>query len=129
MRSDILIRVTLIRLALGLISGLGMALAAYLLIAPIIGPPPAFPFQDKVFHALAFGCLTGPGVLVLPRQYLWFWLAHMLALGAGIEFAQSAGDNGRSGDLVDFLADAAGVLSAWGIGRAIRARMEKPAGA
>ncbi len=65
---------------LGAISGLGMALAAWLLIAPTAGPPPAFPFQDKVFHAVAFACLTGPAVLVLPPRYLWFWLAHMVAL-------------------------------------------------
>ena len=60
---------------LGTLSGLGMAMAAQLLIAPDVGPPPLFPLQDKVFHMAMFGCLTGPGVLVLPRKYLWFWLA------------------------------------------------------
>ena len=53
---------------LGVVSGLGMALAAWLFIAPDVGPPPTIPFQDKIFHALAFACLAGPGVLVLPRR-------------------------------------------------------------
>ena len=70
---------------LGIGSGLAMALAAWLLLAPPVGPPPVIPFQDKLLHALVFAALTGPGVLVLPRKYLWFWIAHMAALGAGIE--------------------------------------------
>jgi len=79
---------------IGVISGLGMAMAAQLLIAPDVGPPPMFPFQDKVFHVVMFGCLTGPGVLVLPRRYLWFWLAHMVALGAGSRSCRRAGARG-----------------------------------
>lgn len=86
-----------------------MALAAWLLISPHVGPPPRFPFQDKVFHAICFGVLTGPAVLALPRRYLGFWVAHMLALGAGIEVVQQLDGEGRSGDIIDFLADAVGV--------------------
>ncbi len=114
----------LIGVGLGVISGLGMALAAFLLIAPDVGPPPLLPFQDKLFHAVAFACLTGPAVLVLPRQYLWFWVAHMVALGAGIEVAQSMGDEGRSGDVLDFVADCVGVAAALGVGRWLRGRFE-----
>lgn len=117
-------RETLIGVVLGVISGLGMALAAFLLIAPDVGPPPLLPFQDKLFHAMAFACLTGPAVLVLPRQYLWFWLAHMVALGGGIEVAQSMGDEGRSGDVLDFVADCVGVAAALGVGRWLRRRFE-----
>jgi hypothetical protein len=119
-------RDTIIHLVLGVGSGLAMALAAFLLIAPDVGPPPAFPFQDKAFHAVAFASLTVPAVLVLPRKYLWFWLAHMIALGVGIEIVQSVGDNGRSGSAWDFLADLAGIAVALGAGRAIRARVEVP---
>lgn len=108
-------------IGLGVCSGLGMALAAWLLIAPDIGPPPAFPFQDKVFHFIAFACLTGPAALVLPGRYLWFWLAHMLALGAGIEVVQQLGEEGRSGSVWDFLADTAGVAAAVPVARWIRA--------
>lgn len=110
---------------LGVLSGLGMAVAAYLLIAPNVGPPPAIPFQDKIFHAVMFGCLTGPGVLVLPRKYLWFWVAHMIALGAGIEIVQARGDEGRSGDVLDFIADCMGIAAALGVGRWLRGRFER----
>ena len=111
--------------ALGVVSGLGMALAAWLFIAPDAGPPPAIPFQDKIFHAVAFACLTGPAVLVLPRRYLWFWVAHMMALGGGIEIVQARGDEGRSGDVLDFAADVVGIGVALGMGRWLRARFER----
>ena len=110
---------------LGVVSGLVMALAAWLFIAPDVGPQPAIPFQDKIFHAVAFACLTGPGVLVLPRRYLWFWVAHMVALGGGIELVQARGDEGRSGDVLDFAADVVGILVALGVGRWLRARFER----
>ncbi len=113
---------------LGAVSGLGMALAAWLFIAPDVGPPPAIPFQDKIFHAVAFACLTGPGVLVLPRRYLWFWVAHMVALGGGIELVQARGDEGRSGDVLDFAADVVGIVAALGVGRWLRARFERTEG-
>jgi len=109
---------------LGVGSGLAMALAAYLLIAPDVGPPPLFPFQDKLFHLIAFAALCGPAVLALPKKYMWFWLAHMLALGAGIEIVQALGHNHRTGSVWDFLADVAGIALALGIGRLIRARFE-----
>jgi hypothetical protein len=119
-------RETVIFSVLGIGSGLAMALAAYLLIAPPPGPPPVIPFQDKLFHAVVFAALTGPAVLVLPRKYLWFWVAHMIALGAGIEIVQPLSDNGRTGSVWDFLADLAGIAAALGIGRALRARVELP---
>jgi hypothetical protein len=98
--------------------------AQVLLGAVSVSPAPLFPFQDKAYHAVAFGCLTGPAVLVLPRRYQLFWLAHMLMLGGGIEIAQVFGANGRSGSVGDFLADAVGIGAAMGIGRAIRALFE-----
>lgn len=107
---------------LGIVSGLGLALAAWLLIAPDVGPPRAIPFQDKIFHAVAFACLTGPAVLVLPKQYLWFWLAHMIALGGGIELVQARMGEGRTGDLFDFAANVVGVLLALAVGRWVRRR-------
>jgi hypothetical protein len=113
-----------IHAVLGACSGGAMALAAFLLIAPDVGLPPAFPFQDKVFHAVCFAVLAGPAVLVLPSRYLGFWLAHMLMLGAGIEVVQAMGDNGRAGSVWDFLADVVGVAAALGGGRLIRMRIE-----
>ena len=67
---------------------------------------------------------AGPGVLVLPKPHLWFWLAHMVVLGAGIEVMQWRSDLGRSADIVDFIADCVGVAAAYGVGRWIRARFE-----
>ena len=109
---------------LGAISGFGMAVASWLLLAPDVGPPPLFPFQDKAFHIIAFACLTGPAVLALPKPYSWFWLAHMLALGAGIEWVQAKMGEGRMADPLDFLADAVGIALAFLIGRLIRRRFE-----
>ena len=108
--------------AFGIASGLAMALAAWLLIAPTPGPPPVIPFQDKIFHVVAFAALTGPGVLALPARYLWFWVAHMVALGAGIEIVQSMMGAGRQGDVVDFIADGLGITLAVAIGRWMRRR-------
>jgi hypothetical protein len=117
---------------LGALSGFGVALASWLLLAPNVGPPPLFPYQDKVFHIIAFGCLTGPAILALPRRYSCFWLTHMLALGAGIEFVQSKMGEGRSGDPLDFLADCMGIALAFVIARLIRrifeARTASPEG-
>ena len=112
---------------LGAISGFGMALAAWLLLAPNVGPPPLFPFQDKVFHITAFGCLAGPAILAIPKRYSWFWLAHMAALGAGIEWVQAKMGEGRTADPLDFLADCIGISLAYLIGRLIRRRFERPA--
>ena len=63
-----------------------MALAAFLLIAPDVGPPPLFLFQDKLFHAICFAALTGPAVLVLPARYLGFWLAHRSPVWLSVGF-------------------------------------------
>ena len=113
-------------LVLGALSGFGMAVAALYFIAPVDGPPPSIPFQDKIFHAVSFACLTGPGVLVLPRRYLWFWVAHMAALGGGIELVQARAGEGRSGDVLDFAADLVGIVVALVIGRWLRSRFERP---
>ncbi len=124
-RAKGLSRQVLLYVALGAVSGLGMALAAWLFIAPVSGWPPFIPFRDKILHALAFACLSLPGVLVLPRRYLWFWLAHMAVLGAGIEWAQTQANVARSGDFVDFLADCVGIAAAYGAGRWVRGRFER----
>lgn len=112
---------------LGVGSGLTMAVAAWLLISPEVGPPPAFPWQDKVFHFIAFGALTGPAMLALPKRYAPFWLAHMAALGAGIEIVQQRMGEGRTGSVTDFLADLAGIAAAYVIARLVRARLETSA--
>jgi hypothetical protein len=64
-------------------------------------------------------------VLALPRRYLIFWLAHMLALAAGIELVQALDRQGREASVWDFLAGAAGIATAAFLGRLIRARFER----
>lgn len=110
----------LAQLALALCSGGAMAYAAYVLTAPGVGPPPLFPFQDKAFHAVCFGVLTGPGVLALPRRYLGFWIGHIAFLGIGIELVQWKYIPTRTGSIDDFLADAVGIAAGVFIARAIR---------
>jgi hypothetical protein len=107
------------QVVLGVCSGGAMAYAAYVLIAPLDGPPPAFPFQDKVFHAVCFAVLTGPAALVLPGRYLGFWIAHMVMLGLAIEVVQGWTPD-RTGSPWDFLADLAGIGVALLAGRAVR---------
>src|SRR5689334_20128067 len=89
------------QLILGACSGGAMAYAAYVLISPTVGPPPLFPYQDKVFHAVCFAALTGPAALVLPKRYLWFWIAHMVLLGIGIEVVQAKWIPERTGSVLD----------------------------
>jgi len=108
------------QLVLGACSGGAMAYAAYVLISPTVGPPPLFPYQDKVFHAVCFGALTGPAALVLPKRYLWIWIAHMVLLGIGIEVVQAKWIPERTGSVLDFLADAVGIALAVWIGRSVR---------
>jgi hypothetical protein len=110
----------LAQLVLGACSGGAMAYAAYVLISPTVGPPPLFPYQDKVFHAVCFAALTGPAAMVLPRRYLWFWIAHMVLLGLGIEVVQARWIPERAGSATDFLADAVGIAAAVWLGRSGR---------
>jgi hypothetical protein len=100
------------RLVLGAVSGAGLAFAVLLLTAPDVGPPAIAPHADKLWHFLAFACLTGPLALVLPHRLLWIWAAHMITFGAGIEVVQALEQNSRSASAWDGLANAAGVLLA-----------------
>jgi hypothetical protein len=114
----------LVWIALGVVSGVGMAMAAWLLTSPVEPPPIRIPFMDKVYHVVMFACLAGPGIVALPKRYQWFWLAHMAALGVGIEIVQARTNVGRSGDVLDFVADCVGIALAWGLGRMLRRRFE-----
>ena len=113
-------------LALGLVSGVGAALAGWLLTAPQTAPPGDFLFADKLWHFLAFACLTAPGCLALDRRGRRFWCAHMLALAVGSEIVQAVSGQGRSGDPIDALADAAGVLAALLGARLVRRLVSQP---
>jgi hypothetical protein len=115
-----------IHFILGACSGGALALAAYLLIAPQVGPPPVLPFQDKLVHAVCLAGLTAPAVLVLPARYLAFWLAHMVMLGAGTR-SSSPWARLAAKDLSGIsLADVVRIALAVVIGRRIRRQIQLP---
>jgi VanZ family protein len=91
-----------------------IALTVTLLIALAIGfltltpiSDPVIPGSDKLHHLLAFAALTIPASIVLPRMAIWVALSSM-AFGAAIEVLQP--HVGRSGEFLDFFADAAGCV-------------------
>lgn len=80
-----------------------------------------FPGEDKVVHAIMFGFLV---IMILidrrrknssireEERFAWFTFAGVSILGVVIEFLQEAMDMGRSLDVYDMAADAAGALLA-----------------
>ena len=86
----------------------GMCLAIFLLaMLPNNSSPIAFPDADKIVHAMAFTGLSFVGCLAYPLRI--FVLATFLVfLGAAIEVAQGLTPD-RSQELLDFLADVAGI--------------------
>lgn len=77
---------------------------------------PPFPHFDKLVHAIMFGGWCG--ALLWTRQAApWRWhpgwcVAAMILAGGLVEIVQPLFR--RSGDAVDWLADIAGILAAWG---------------
>lgn len=111
------------QVALGVVSGLAFALLAFLLMGQEPGPPPLIPFQDKLFHFIAFAGVTAPGVLVLPRRYWPFWLAHMVLVAVGTEIFQSFVYDPRSTSVWDALADFAGIAASTAVCDFIRRKV------
>lgn len=89
----------------------------WLLLVPLAVPPAmSVPGLDKVVHVLLFLWLT--------LTALWIWrktaVIHVvLILGALIELTQSLTPS-RSAEMLDWLADALGVLLAWYVWRYTR---------
>jgi len=85
---------------------------------------PGVSMSDKLQHALAWGGLTGLGLLLAPRR--WKEVAGFcLVLGIGVELAQATMGLGRQGDWRDFVADAAGVLIAVRVAQLVQ-RLGRP---
>jgi VanZ family protein len=110
------------------------ALAVTLLIAAIIAvltlmPPGAaaldVPGGDKLHHLLAFAALAFPVALSQPRHVPAALIAIML-FGGIIELVQPR--FGRSAELTDFLADAAGALIGSATGLGLRRMLLRPSG-
>ncbi len=73
---------------------------------------------DKAQHAAGFALLSSLGLWAYPggAKRTAFMLSGLLALGAGIEFAQGA-TGWRHSDLYDVVADAWGVAAGWALVR------------
>ena len=89
----------------------------YLCITPIDVSPISFKFSDKVAHLMAFGPISfailwgiGRALQSQPSSRSW-WLAFALAAfwGGMIELVQHYLIPTRQGDIMDFVADVAGV--------------------
>lgn len=90
---------------------LGAALLA-LVIFLCLEPPDgggASRINDKLAHFLAFFALSGWFAALVERRFYWLVALGMLSVGGLIEVAQSLMALGRSADVFDFVADAAGV--------------------
>jgi VanZ family protein len=87
-----------------------LAAVFWLALLPVPDMVTLVSWQDKVEHALMFALLALHGVAAWPRQPLRV-AAGLLAYGLAMELAQSA-TSYRQGDLLDWLADAAGVAAA-----------------
>lgn len=72
---------------------------------------------DKLYHTLAFAALVIPVALVDRGAVRWLVIGSLI-LGGAIEVIQPS--VGRDADLMDFLADAAGLLLGLGLGWFLR---------
>lgn len=81
-----------------------------------------FPNSDKLIHAIMMGGLLSAVAFdcqrrdrahnVLTPKFLWILFACVAAISVGDEYLQKAMENGRSADVLDFIADIAGALIA-----------------
>lgn len=97
---------------------LAMGITLYLTLRPIVIPTT---MSDKSQHLLTFGLLTAWAALAYPRARLAPLGLALSGLGGMIELLQPL--SGRSDDLLDWIADTAGILiglavaSAWRLAR------------
>jgi VanZ family protein len=95
---------------------LGMLLVltvTYTSLAPVTDLP-SVSFNDKLEHGIAYMVITLWFGGLLARRRYWLLTLSLLALGAAIEIAQGAMQMGRTADVMDWLADAAGVAVGMG---------------
>ncbi|MCU0943710.1 MAG: VanZ family protein [Hydrogenophaga sp.] len=111
---------TLLRLAFWLSLA---AITVASLVPVVMLPPQALDLWDKAQHALGFGWLALLGLWAYPRHVLAV-VVGLLVWGAAIEVMQSA-TGWRYGDVIDWIADAVGVLAAWAVWRLVPARLAR----
>ena len=87
-------------------------------------PPSLFSLSDKAYHAIAFAALVLPAAVLHTSSLAWV-LPSGFALGALIELIQPS--IGRSGEVLDLVANvvglAAGVALGWILRSALRKRL------
>lgn len=85
-----------------------LVLVIYLCLEPADGGG-ASRINDKLAHFLAFFALAGWFAAIVERRFYWLIALGMLSVGGLIEVAQGLMALGRTADLLDFVADGAGV--------------------
>lgn len=88
---------------------LGSVTVAVLTLGPFQGAEQIFGLNDKAAHAIAFGGLLAIAFLAFPRMRRTDLVIAALILGGAVEIAQLF-DN-RSASVLDWLADAGGILT------------------
>jgi len=101
-------------------------IVGYLLIALVIflsltSSPVQFdtslPYQDKLFHALAYFSITFWFMQIYHiKHHVFQWVIFFLCLGLLLEYLQGF-DSGRYSELADMVANAVGVIVAVGLAR------------
>ena len=95
------------------------AVIAYLTLTPPHSQMSDGLLSDKAYHVIAFAALVFPSALLYQRSLIWL-IPAALMFGAAIELIQPW--VGRSAEIVDFIADAVGVLIGTLTGLALRLR-------
>ena len=91
-------------------------LLTYMLLRPANSLPKDiywFEGADKVVHFGIFGVLGFLFEATYPKQDFYKYLAILLLYAIFTEIAQQLMDNGRSGDVMDLLADTLGIIIAY----------------
>lgn len=88
----------------------GLALVTILSLIPGSAVPSTFHFWDKAQHALGYVALAVTGCLAFPQRAVLVCFG-LLAHGAIIEVVQGTLTTTRFGDVLDWFADATGILA------------------
>ncbi len=101
--------------------GLGWLLVLWVTVASLV-PAPSLPdvsISDKLNHFLAYGTLGFVFLGALGRRRWPAVLGGLALLGAGLELAQAAGSAGRTGELLDMVANLAGTAAGIALAAAV----------